>query len=173
MAGKTIVESEMTFGPYDENHVFRIEESPQYKAINKDGVRCCEFLLMRDEKILFVEAKKSCPNHSTREYSEHNSMKYSDYISEITEKMRHSLELYASVLLNRQSRNGVSKDMLKTDLSDHELMLILVVKTAEKEWLSPYVDVFKEKLRPEMQIWNIKSFLIINEETARSKGLVS
>ena len=173
MAEKTIIESEMTFGPYDENHVFRIEESPQYTAINRDGVRCCEFLFERNRKILFVEAKKSCPNHDARKDSEDNSMRYNDYISEITEKMRHSLELYASVLLNRQSRDGISEAMLKTDLSGHELILILVVKKAEKEWLYPYVDVFKEKLRPEMKIWNIKSFLVINEETARAQGLVS
>ena len=173
MAGKTIIESEMTFGPYEENHVFRIEESPQYTTINRNGVKCCEFLLKRERNILFVEAKNSCPNHNAREASENNSMKYNDYISEITEKMRHSLELYASILLNRQSRDGVSEDMLKTDLSENEFILILVVKTAKKEWLDPYVDVFKEKLRPEMRLWNIKSFLVINEETARSKGLVS
>ena len=100
-------------------------------------------------------------------------MRYNNYITEITEKMRHSLELYTSVLLNRQSQKGVSEDMLKTDLSGHELILILVVKKAEKEWLFPYVDVFKEKLRPEMKIWNIKSFLVINEETAHAQGLVS
>lgn len=52
MAEKTIIESEMTFGPYDENHVFRIEESPQYTAINRDGVKCCEFLLKKEQKIL-------------------------------------------------------------------------------------------------------------------------
>ena len=173
MAEKTFIESEMTFGPYDEKHVFHIEESPQYTAINRDGVKCCEFLLKKEQKILFVEAKKSCPNHNAREDSEYNSMKYYDYISEIAEKMRHSLDLYASILLNRQTQNGVSEDMLETDLSGYELILILVVKTAEKEWLYPYIDIFKEKLRPEMQVWNIKSFLVINEETARSKGLVS
>ena len=173
MAEKSIVESEMTFGPYGEDQIFLIEESPQYKAINRDGVRCCEFLLKRNQKIMFVEAKKSCPNHNAKEDSENNSIRYNDYISEIAEKMRHSLDLYASVLLKRQPQDGVSKDLQKPDLSGHELILILVVKTAEKEWLDPYVDVFKEKLRPEMRLWNIKSFLVINEETARSKGLVS
>lgn len=173
MPSTTIIESEMTFGPYDDNHVWRIEESPQYTAINQDNVRCCEFLLKRNKTILFVEAKKSCPNYQARSNSEDNSIKYDTYVAEITKKMRHSLNLYASILLNRQSQDFISKEMIETNLSEYELVLILVVKVAEKEWLFPYVDVFKEKLRSEMRIWNIKSFLVINEETARTKGLVS
>ena len=58
----SFVESEMTFGEYDEDSFFRIEECIQYtERLKNNGVKICEFLLLKGKKLVFVEAKKILP----------------------------------------------------------------------------------------------------------------
>lgn len=57
-------------------------------------------------------------------------------------------------------------------MSDLEIRLVLVVKNAEKEWLIPFQEVFRNVLQDEMRIWKIPSFSIINESTAREKHFI-
>ena len=58
--GVTILESEMQFGKYKEEQVFQIEKSKQYtEKLRQQGVRCCEFILLRKKKLYVVEAKQS------------------------------------------------------------------------------------------------------------------
>ena len=62
MDNVSFVESEMTFGEYDEDSFLRIEECIQYtERLKNNGVKICEFLLLKGKKLVFVEAKKSCP----------------------------------------------------------------------------------------------------------------
>ena len=86
--------------------------------------------------------------------------------------MQHSLALYANILLERYTSDGVPDLLKKIDLSDLEIILLLVVKYAENEWLAPFQDVFRTKLRNELRIWKIRAFNIINETTARNKGFI-
>lgn len=59
---KIITESEMNFGKFDEENLFHIEDSKIYKNLG-DGIKTVEFILKYSESsILFLEAKKSCPN---------------------------------------------------------------------------------------------------------------
>ena len=84
--------------------------------------------------------------------------------------MRHSLELYASILLNRYSKDGISDEM--KNLESLEMRLILVIKNADKSWIVPLQDVFRKELKAEMHIWKIPDFIILNEEQARMKHLI-
>ena len=84
--------------------------------------------------------------------------------------MRHSLELYANILLSRYSQDGLSDEMKCTESS--EMRLILVIKNAEKSWLSPLQDIFRKELRAEMRIWGIPDFIILNEDMARKKHII-
>lgn len=57
----------MTFGPYQESHLFKIESSKTYKNIKHEGVKIAEFLLLKEKEhskcdILIVEAKENTPN---------------------------------------------------------------------------------------------------------------
>ena len=55
---KTIQESEMTFGKFDEADLFHIESSKIYKELGS-GIKTVEFILKYDEdSIIFLEAKK-------------------------------------------------------------------------------------------------------------------
>lgn len=85
-----ITESHMEFGEFEESNVFHIEESSQYKLIKTHGVSCCEFILLRDDKLFLVEAKESCPRAVREGYPEGEKEKqlknFQDFITEITTK---------------------------------------------------------------------------------------
>lgn len=60
-----ITESGMVFGPFSKESVFRIENCDLYLTkYRQNGIKTCEFVLQRDGKLYFIEAKKTCPNHS-------------------------------------------------------------------------------------------------------------
>ena len=168
-----IVESGMQFGIYAEENVFRIEKSAQYqKKLMPHGVKCCEFLLLRDNTILFIEAKTSNPMEITADTPEEKKKKYNKYIAEIVDKMTHSVLLYANILLCRYDSGGVPAKLMNHDLSDKEIKLVLVVKNAKTEWLIPLRDKLRSELRVFCAIWRINDLFVINELTARQKHLV-
>lgn len=169
--GVIITESDMHFGEYPQNLIFKIEDSVQYKEkLRQKGVRSCEFILRRGNILCFVEAKKSCPNQITANSSEEKKAKYHEYIQEIVEKMRHSLNLYANIMLKRYSQEGVPEQL--KDVENLNMRLILIVKNAEISWLDPFRDKISKELRKEMQIWKIPEFVILNEELARKKHFI-
>jgi hypothetical protein len=166
-----INESDMQFGRYREEQVFQIEKSEQYtKKLRQKEVRCCEFILLRSNKLFFVEAKKTCPNQLTADSDDKIVDNFNDYICKITEKMRHSLELYSNILLERYSQQGVPEQM--KSISEKEICLVLVIKNAKLDWLISLRDKIAKELRKEMQIWKIPSFCVLNEEQARKKHFI-
>lgn len=86
--------------------------------------------------------------------------------------MRHSLALYANILLKRQDASAVPAALLETDLSEKTIKLVLVVKNAEPDWLMPLQDKLRKELKRESKIWNFSDFYVINEERARQKHFV-
>lgn len=168
-----ISESDMQFGKYTEEQVFHLEKSVQYtEKLMPNGIKSCEFILRREKKLYFVEAKSSCPNQITAETSEEKKEKYKAYIQDIVLKMRHSLTLYSTILLQRREADGVSETLRQANMSDLQIILVLVVKNAEKKWLAPFQDVFRQELRNEIRLWEISSFIVINETTARDKKFI-
>ncbi len=167
--GIIIPESGMKFGTYQEKQVFRIEESEQYKKkLRQQRVRCCEFILLKSNKLLFIEAKKSYPDPINGIIKDENQ--YNTEIKEIVEKMRHFLDLYANILLNRYALDGVSEEM--KNIENLTIRLVLVIKNADKSWIIPLQEKFRKELYPEMHIWKIQDFIILNEEQARKKRLI-
>ena len=80
-----IPESGMNFGKYDEKDLFHIETSEIYKKLG-DGIPTVEFILKYNENnIVFLEAKKSCPNAANRYESEEKEQKFEEYYLSITE----------------------------------------------------------------------------------------
>lgn len=168
-----IEESGIKFGEYADNRVFYIEKSPQYrKHLMPNGIKTCEFILLRDSGLCFVEAKKTCPNQISEETPEDMVEKYNEYINDITTKMRHSLALYASILLERHSAENISEEMLENKLSalDSNIKIILVVKEAEKGWLNQLKEKLEKQLTHERRIWKAQ-VIVLNEEQAKRKHL--
>lgn len=168
-----INESDMHFGKYSEEDVFHIEESAQYQNnLRSNGVKSCEFILKRADSLYFVEAKSSCPNQITADSPKEKREKYNEYITDIIDKMRHSLALYANILLKRHDAKGIPNNFLETDLSAKQIKLVLVVKNAEEQWLLPLKDKLDKELKREAKIWKFTDFYVINEERARKKCFV-
>lgn len=167
-----IEESGMRFGEYSDSKVFYIEKSPQYQNhLVSNGIKTCEFILLRNSALCFIEAKKSCPNLITEDTPEEKIEKYNEYINDITTKMRHPLALYASILLERHSTEGMSQEMLEGKLQDSDIKIILVVKDAAIEWLTPLKEKLEKELAHERRIWKAQ-LLVINENRARKNHFV-
>ena len=168
-----IQESGMQFGEYPEEQVFHLEKSiPYTKNLMSNGIKSCEFILRRESKLYFVEAKSSCPNQIKADTPEEKRKNYNAYIQEIATKMKHSLALYSNILFQRYKAEDLSELLRQTDLSGLKIILVLVVKNAKKEWLAPFQDVFRRELKDEIRIWKISSFIIINEEMARARHFI-
>ncbi len=167
-----ITESEMIFGEYSYDDVFHIENSQQYKSVLNRGVKICEFILKKNSALYFVEAKTSCPKQIDEESPQERKDKYNEYIKDITNKVRDSLALYASILLSKYDSSGIPPNLLENDLSEIPIRLLLVVKNAKKEWLAPLKEKLEFELKKDFCIWKIDRFFVINEETARNRGIV-
>lgn len=168
-----IRESDMQFGKYDSEHVFQLEKCPQYtEKLRPNGIKSCEFILRRGNKLYFVEAKKTCPKQIMASTPEEKRAKYNTYVQDIVLKMRHSLTLYSNIILERYSIEGVPALLREKNMSNLEIRLVLVVKEAEKEWLVPFQDVFRKLLRDELRIWKIPDVIVINEMTARNRHFI-
>ncbi len=168
-----INESDMLFGEFSEEDVFHIEKSDQYQNnLRGNGVKCCEFILKKADILYFIEAKSSCPNQISADSPREKREKYNEYIADITDKMRHSLALYANILLKRHDATGIPNNFLETDLSSKQIKLVLVVKNAKETWLMPLKEKLDKELKREAKIWRFTEFYVINEERARRKRFV-
>ncbi len=171
---KIIPESEMNFGPYDEADLFYIEQSAIYKELGS-GIKTVEFIIRRAEKkdIIFLEAKRSCPNPANRHESEEKEWKFEEYFSSITDKFIDSLQIYAAAMLDRyQDKTELGSNLRAvTSLKDVQLKFVLVIKDAiDIEWLAGPRAEIEERLRKIKNIWNVK-LAVINEEIAREYKL--
>lgn len=103
-----INESDMQFGDYPDDDIFNIEKSCFYKKrCLSNGVKTCEFILFKCDKVYFVEAKTTSPcpmnNHGN----------VTRYVEEIVQKMRDSLSIYISTLLRCSDDNYLPKKNFK------------------------------------------------------------
>lgn len=174
-----ITESGMEFGEYNEANVFNIEKTPQYDLIRPHGVSCCEFILLRSDKLYLIEAKTSCP-HAARSNcptgtEPENSENVEDFVRKITKKMRHTLEFYSSVLLKRQPQDGLTDLMREKGLQVKEINPVVVINTNGSGWKAdPELQTkLQNAFKSESRIWKLRPIQIINEEQARKKHFIS
>jgi len=166
-------ESGMTFGSYDEKDVFQIEKSDLYiSQFRGKGVKTVEFILWHNEKLLFLEAKSSTPNHASVDESDDKKENYAKYISDISQKFCDSIDLYFSTYVGRHCQNEISEKILALDYKKIDIVFVLVVKKLYKMSMIHFQEKFQSELATKMRIWNIKDFLVIDEDTARKKGLI-
>lgn len=158
----------MNFGKFDETDLFHIEDSEIYKDLGL-GIKTVEFILKYDENsIVFLEAKKSCPNASNRYESEEKEQKFEEYYASITEKFIASLQIYLAAILDKFQNSGEVGDNLKTvsSMKNIQLKFILVVKNAEDiTWLAGPMAELKERLLQIRKIWGVE-IAVLNEELA-------
>ena len=165
---KIITESEINFGEFDETDLFHIENSQIYKDLGS-GIKTVEFILKYDENsIVFLEAKKSCPNAANRYESEEKEQKFEEYYSSVTEKFRTSLQIYLAAILDKFQNTEEIGDKLRTvdSMKDIQLKFILVVKNAKDiSWLAGPLAELRARLLQIRKIWGV-DIVVLNEELA-------
>lgn len=176
--GVIIEESGMQFGEYQEDEVFQIETSEQYtKKLRQNKIKSCEFILQREDKLYFFEAKSSCPRQIVEDIpdddKEAKKKRYNEFVEEIVLKMRHSLSLYGNILLKRYTQNDVPNSMTDPNLMNKSIYLILVINTNGAWAPEPELeDDLNLQLNDVMKIWQTKRLLVINDQTAREKHFI-
>lgn len=170
---KIIPESEMNFGKFSEENLFHIEESKLYKDLGS-GIKTVEFVLRYDKNsIIFLEAKKSCPNAANRYESEGKERKFEEYYSSITEKFVASLQIYLAAILEKYEDNSEVGLKLRdvNSLHDIQLKFILVIKNADDiSWLAGPLAELKARLLQVRKIWGIE-VAVLNEQLAGKYNL--
>jgi hypothetical protein len=172
MIAEPIRESEMDFGAYEINDLFRIETSRIYKDLGS-GVRTVEFILKQNNNILFVEAKKSCPNAANKDESHEKKVKFEEFYSEMLEKFVDSLQVFLASLTERYSDTsevGMNLVGQKT-LKNINLRFVLVITSAKLEWLAGPKAMLEEILIKYRRIWNVQ-VVVLNQELAREYKLI-
>ena len=173
MSKITIVESGMTFGPYDEEHCFRIEASATYKELG-DGVKIPEFLLLRFDvtnppHVWVIEAKSSAPQPKTE-------LDFAEYMDEIRQKLTNGLGLgIASILKRHSSAAGeLSTEFKNLDLATCKFRLVLIINGHKDDWLPQLQDALNKTLRSIVKTWALgaSAVAVLNEEGARKHGLI-
>lgn len=170
----TFNESGMTFGPYDEDNLFRVEISKTYTAIQYN-VRIAEFLLLRTQtdspaSVWIVEAKQSSPRPETQP-------NFNEFIVEIRDKLANALTVgIASILERHPAAAAELPNLFKAlDLSTTEFRLVLIINGHSKAWLQPLQDALRSALHSTSQTWALSpnAVVVINHEDAKRLGLIS
>jgi len=159
------IESNMLFEYNDEN-VYCIEDDSFYtKITSKYGVKVCDFILLKDNNLIFIEAKSSIPkNNNDKE----------EFTLDIKKKFMDSLILYLGVINDRKNTISriIHKNMKNSNLFKKKIKLLLIVNNVEKGNLETIRDYLSIKLRDFIYMFSIENILVINHEQAKSKGLI-
>lgn len=163
-----IIESGMNFGPFNGDIAFYIEKSHLYQNIG-EGVQIAEFILKKDKNLIFVEAKSSSPKSLKKEDGSP-----SEFIIEISDKLRNTFELFISANLKiaSDSKNEASGLINIADIKDYNITYSLVINGHNKEWLPNIQNALDKNLKAHSKIWNIE-IKVMNHETARQYKLIS
>lgn len=161
----TITESGMTFGPFDPDRVFRIEESA---FLCSKSLKVCEFVwLTPQDNLMLIEAKSSVPNPRK------SPQEYDEFFVKIFEKLDNSLQILAAGFLGRN--NELTQEIgslaaINPLGPERRIMLYLVIPGIPDEHLPPFSDKMASILRRQSQIWRAE-VRVINERLARKVGL--
>lgn len=164
----TIEESGMVFGPFSEEQLFPIENSPLAKNLG-DGIKVTEFVLLRDiegeaQEAWFIEAKSSAPRQTA------------SFVEEIRQKFTNSLQLTLAACLRRHLRSDelLPEQFFNLDLSTCAFKCILVINNFPKEWLAGLRDALSKAMNSITKTLGMKpgSVIVINDEMARARRLI-
>ena len=158
----------MNFGEFDESNLFHIENSKIYRDLG-DGIKTVEFILKyKEDSIIFLEAKKSCPNAEKRHETEEKEHKFEVYFSSLVEKF------IASILGRYPDISEVGDSLQFVDeMKNMKLKFVLVIKNAEDvAWLVGPSAELKARLLQIRKIWNIE-IMVLNEELAEKLSLTA
>jgi len=171
MTTEPIIESGMTFGPFEEGHCFYIEKSETYRNLQQ-GVKMAEFLLLRFKSgkpttLWVVEAKSSTPRPMPQR-------DFEAFIEELRDKLINAFSLGLACCLKRHTSTELPEPYRALDLSTSDFRFVLVVNHHKWEWLPPLQEALSKALHAAVKTWalSIPAVAVINDHMARDYGLI-
>lgn len=158
-------ESGMQFNfQIDENYFF-IEEWVKSQSLK--SVKSVEYAYFdKKNRLLLIEAKSSSP----RPVLDGNNEKYETFITEIIEKITHSIDMLFAALIGY--RKAQIPDTYKnSDYSKINLLVLIVIKGHKPSWTLPIQVDLKQRLRSHLSIWRM-DIKVINDEEALNYNLI-
>ena len=164
---KILEESGMRI-PYEEESSYLIEKSPLVTKLQ--GVKIVEFLQAQGtRKIVMLEAKTTAPCQDKHD-------DYSIYMTDIREKFQNSITLLNAAKLKRRANiyEELPQALKDVNYKDARYCLYLIIKQSKEDWIVNLSSDLRRQLHPFLKCWNIPdaNFVVVNEGTARSMGLV-
>jgi hypothetical protein len=156
--------------------VFHLDKSLIYARLG-EKIKSVEFVRVKDNKLLFVEAKSSFPNPSNPISNPDKGNKtgedlFHKEISDICDKFTHSLNLYSAIDV------GITDDGFPPDYKPSDkvsLMFILVINGFDKSWCDEIEKALTNRIRESVcmsKIWQPEIF-VINDKTAAKRNLTT
>jgi len=160
--------SGLSFGVFDENECFHIEESDSYKRLLRHrNLKSVEFVLLRSEtnQLYFVEAKKAL-------YKREDTSDDFPSLEAISHKFIDSFQLCNAIWMGKHEYETKRPNRFQEFfVNNREFVFILVVKNISDRYISRSNDKLKKILKKERKIWRFKVF-IMNEKMAKEDRLV-
>ena len=155
MNGIVITKSEMKFGPFLEENFFKIENSKLHKSLGQ-GFKIVEFVVLKGDKILFVEAK---PN---RYILSVGNPKLDEKIKELQEKFENSLDLFLSVRvgIREDSYRQIGENLVYKELSTVKGRFFLVIKDADESLCEKLTVTLQDVMRRKLAIHKFELMVI-------------
>lgn len=158
-------ESNMNF-IFDDSYYYSIEEDGFYKKVtSKYGAKVCDFITYKNENLLFIEAKNSAPQSKDELHA---------FANEVSQKFIDSIFIYIGVVYDRDNTpsNIITSQMNNRKLLESHIKLILVINGLPKKALQDIQNIFEKVIKKFKYIFSISSILILNNEQAKSKGMI-
>lgn len=163
---RTIKESGLCFGPFEETALFEFERSPGI-ALLGSGIKKVEFALSqgKNKQIVFVEAKSSIPRETDA------------FFSAVKIKLVHSLTLWMLGLTRRHPElfGELPEGLNRRIDATRPLAFLLVIPGMPDHALAPATDKLRRTLDADLRLWNIpaQNVRVLNESKASHIGLCS
>lgn len=156
-------ESGLNFGPFNENSIFRIEQSQSYIKIQQN-TKIAEFLWVSNtQKLWIVEAKSTIPKPT-------NTEEYEKFFDDIRCKILNAISLTVSGALKRShvDLKEIPEQIIDLNWSTIDIHLALVIPSVPKAMLPPITDKFRAVMKGYIKSWGISepSVNVLNREQA-------
>lgn len=158
----------------EDDRLYYVESSDSYKEIATKGVEMCEYVELKEGRVLFVEAKKTAPNPQSQVDNAENI--FNEYITSICNKFVNAAMMLNTGVVERRKdiRSEIPDTFTLQTIQQYNYTCLLVIKDHEIAWLPPVQDALKREFSrtPFWNIWSNYKVQVINEELARNKHII-
>lgn len=175
-------ESGMRFN-FDEGKCFLIEKDEKLRKLI--SVKRCECVSQIKDLVAFIEAKTSSPknveldreklSYDGKELPDNWCLKtnFDRYIEDISAKFQDSFFFVKASLEGWHGQDKKEELESKFKLTNRNIIFVLIIKNAEKDWLAQIKDSIVNNLRHFLKAWNISdtSVKVVNPDLADIIGI--